>query len=336
MWPVGYIIGSPFSPLRLEMEIPERDWRDAFEDLIALETGGQMISNESRKKEAEVFFRLHCQVARDQVLRVNEMLESDSKRISIYQRAGNIAARHGHFDMVSVYAKAAHQTRMESQEIFDTCQDLISELKKFEQREEADKPKRSGQSMMAGHWIASLFSSGALPGWRSRLYDSHLGPYWSFDKGDEDGISISDLELSEHFEQKMPLQFSKPAWSTESGGYPEIVKVTDFDELSILGYAEMKVPLLRHSLCSQITSTERTKLPNGLFSTKVKIWNRFTDDREEEKHIIDDTGKVMEEVRKAMLAMTNRRHELQLAIKDKNNKEADALITPYEDVENDD
>ncbi|KAK0513899.1 hypothetical protein JMJ35_003621 [Cladonia borealis] len=338
MWPVGYIIGSPYSPLQLEIEIPERNWRDRFEDLIALETGGQMISNESREKEAEVFFRLLCQESHEAVLRVNEKLERYSKRISIYERAGNFAARRANLDMVSSFETSAHQTRMESQELFDSGQAIISELKKFEQLEEADKPKRSGPSMMKGHWIASLFSRGALPGWRSRLYDSHLGPYWSFDKGDEDGISISDLELSQHFEQKMPLQFAKPAWSTESGGYPKVQKVTQFDpdELSIRGYAEPKVPLLRHSLCSQITSTERTKLPNGLFSTKVKIWNRFTDDREEEKHIIDDTGKVMEEVRKAIVAMTKRTHEMQLAIEDTRFKEADALTAAVEDVENDD
>ena len=68
----------------------------------------------------------------------------------------------------------------------------------------------------------------------------------------------------------------------------------------------------------------------------MKIWNRFTDDREEEKHIIDDTGKVMEEVRKAILAMTKRTHVMQLAIEDTRFKEADALTTAVEDVENDD
>ena len=176
MWPVGYIIGSPYSPLQLEIEIPERNWRDRFEDLIALETGGQMISNESREKEAEVFFRLLCQESHEAVLRVNEKLERYSKRISIYERAGNFAARRANLDMVSSFETSAHQTRMESQELFDSGQAIISELKKFEQLEEADKPKRSGPSMMKGHWIASLFSRGALPGWRSRLYDSHLGP----------------------------------------------------------------------------------------------------------------------------------------------------------------
>ena len=335
MWPVGYIIGSPFSPLQLENEIPERNWRDAFEDLIALETCGQMISNESREKEAEVALRLLRQESHDAVLQANDMLESYSKQISLYPRARKIAARQGNFGMVSEFETAAHRVRMKSQELFNSGQAIISELKKLEQ---ADKPKLVRECMRRGQWIASLFSSGALPGWRSHLYDSAFGHYWSFDKGDEDGISISEVELSNHFQQDMPLQFISPPWSTYNGGYPEVQQVANLgsDDLSIVDYTELKPPLLRHSLCSQSTSTERTGLPNGLVSTKVKIWNRFTDDREEEKHIVDDAGKVMEEVRKAMLAMTNRAYESQLAFRDKDFKECDALFTEIEVRENDD
>ena len=335
MWPVGYIIGSPFSPLQLENEIPERNWRDAFEDLIALETRGQMINNESREKEADVAFPLLCQETHDAVLRANDMLGLYSEQISQYQRAGKIAARRGKFGKGSEMEREAHQARMKSQEWFDSGQAKISKLKKLEQ---ADKRKQVRECMSRGQWIASLFSSGVLPGWRSQLYDSAFGHHWSFEKADEDGIAISEAELSSHFQQDMPFHFINPAWSTYNGGYPEVPKVSNFspDELSILGYAELKVPPLRHSLCSQITSAERTKLPNGLFSTKVKIWNRFTDDREEEKHIIDDTGKVMEEVRKAIWAMNNRKHELELASEVIDTKVADALITAFEGVENDD
>ena len=92
MWPIGYLVGSPFSPLQLEHEIPERNWRDAFEDLIALETSGQMISRESREKEAEVAIR----VARDEVhasiTRSNELLARTSKHMSILQRSRKVAA----------------------------------------------------------------------------------------------------------------------------------------------------------------------------------------------------------------------------------------------------
>ena len=44
----------------------------------------------------------------------------------------------------------------------------------------------------------------------------------------------------------------------------------------------------------------------------------------------------MEEVRKAMLAMTNRAYESQLAFRDKDFKKCDALFTEIEVRENDD
>lgn len=43
-WPVGFLIESPYSPLRVERELSNLNWWDAFEDLLALETGGEMIS----------------------------------------------------------------------------------------------------------------------------------------------------------------------------------------------------------------------------------------------------------------------------------------------------
>lgn len=40
MGPLGYILHSQYSPFRLETEYPSRNWRDAFEDLLALDLGG--------------------------------------------------------------------------------------------------------------------------------------------------------------------------------------------------------------------------------------------------------------------------------------------------------
>jgi len=32
MWPLGYILSSPYSPFYLEQQMPDREWRDALED----------------------------------------------------------------------------------------------------------------------------------------------------------------------------------------------------------------------------------------------------------------------------------------------------------------
>ena len=345
MWPIGYIVGSPFSPLQLEREIPERNWRDAFEDLVALETCGQMISHESRKKEAEVAARLLRQEAYDAVSQINEMLESDSKYVSILQIMRKLAARRENVGWVSQIDKAALRKRMRSQQLIDKGQDIICKLKELEQDNWA---KHSSRSKPRGHWISSLVSSGALPGWESRLFDSANGICWSFNKKvasyessdhvrDEDNLLITEHELSSRFEWGLPLQVGHPVWSTQSGGYPEFeyIPTVDPDDGSIIGYTEFKVPPLRHSICSQFTGTNRTKLTNGLFSTKVLIRNQFTDDRTEEKEIVDDTGKVLEEVKKAFIAMRDRKHGFELAWGDKRNEDAEAIITEQEMYEED-
>ncbi len=65
------------------------------------------------------------------------------------------------------------------------------------------------------------------------------------------------------------------------------------------------------------------------------IRNQFTDGRTEEKEIVDDTGKVLEEVRKAFVAMQNRIHELELAQIDKRYEDGRAGIAELEVYEED-
>ena len=51
-WPVGYVIMSPYSPLHLEnQQLLKRHgakWRNAFEDLLALQSGRPMVENSNR------------------------------------------------------------------------------------------------------------------------------------------------------------------------------------------------------------------------------------------------------------------------------------------------
>ena len=130
-----------------------------------------------------------------------------------------------------------------------------------------------------GHWIASLISSGALPAWESRLYNSANGKLWSFNKkiathestesieqvNDQAGLNVTDAQLSSRFYQGIPPQLAYPAWSTKSGGYPEFVQVANVnpDDGSVVGYTSFKIPPLRHSICSQLTTVIVPNFPMG-------------------------------------------------------------------------
>ena len=283
------------------------------------------------------------------ILRGNEILARDSKYMSILQRSRKLAASRNITDWVSAIDKIAHIEKKRSQEYIDISRTLISGLDKIEQ---AGKPKVSGETMGMGHWIASLISSGALPAWESRLYDSANGKLWSFNKkiathestestgqvNDQAGLDVTDEQLSSRFCRGIPLQLAYPAWSTKSEGYPEFVEIADVnpDDGSVVGYTSFKIPPLRHSICSQFTRVDRTRRPNGLCSTRVLIENLFTDGRTEKKEIVDDAGKVLEEVKKATIAMNNKSHEILLAKRDKMIKDEDAMITELEMLEEDD
>lgn len=67
MWPLGYILGSDYSPLYLELQYPNINWRDSFEDLLALESGKKMISAVSRQKEAVTANRILIESVREDI-----------------------------------------------------------------------------------------------------------------------------------------------------------------------------------------------------------------------------------------------------------------------------
>ena len=79
MWPFGYLIESSYSPLRLEREHPERNWRDAVEDLLAPESRGKLISHESRQEENAAAAKIGWDRASFCISRLNKWIERDSK-----------------------------------------------------------------------------------------------------------------------------------------------------------------------------------------------------------------------------------------------------------------
>ena len=317
MWPIGYITGSPYSPLNIELQIPSQNWRDAFEDLIALESGGRMISSESRKNEAQVAARLRYENVYNQASRINEMLDRDAKSVSLLQRLRAFAARNEMEEAVAIVDEALPWERSRSQERVQLGHLMIAKLKEDERENwPASKYKRRG------HWISSLVTSGALPGWTTRLYDSADGPHIEIEKSkseddqEEDGQQFTDLELEDQFEKGIALSVGSPDWSTSRGRYPTSELITNIYSDGSTDYTAYETPSVHHSILKQLAKAERTKLANSSFSTKVIIKNRFTDDEMQEKEIVDDPCRVLEEVNKAYTSMLDRKHAVALAIRD--------------------
>lgn len=165
MWPVGYILGNPYSPFYLEREMPKHNWRDAFEDLIALDSGGEMISAEKREKEAEVAAHLHFEAVHKLVSHVNEMLKLGQRCLSLLQRWQSYAVGRDvpHIaDFIEhVNSQAIPRQEQHARELVKMGEHWISQLK-----ENRTKDWPASKFKLRTLWMASLVSSGAIPEWQ--------------------------------------------------------------------------------------------------------------------------------------------------------------------------
>ena len=93
MWPVGYLIGSPYSPLHIEQAHPQREWRDAFEDLLAVELGDEMISSESRQEEKAAARQIHSERAAHCISKANGVSADLSEQRTLLELALEKARR---------------------------------------------------------------------------------------------------------------------------------------------------------------------------------------------------------------------------------------------------
>lgn len=321
MWPVGYLVGSSYSPFRLEQQLPYRSWRNAFEDLLALESGGEMISQESREQERVVAAKLSWERANRCIKKLNAYNIHDAQTMDTVQMILKKKKSAGHpvdpslvsrldKDMEGMREMARHRVRL---------------AEAFRSRVEIHRESPASGHKDRGQWIASLITSGAMRGWNSLLEDSEDGALMILNKEveapeDSSSIRFSDYELFKHFEQGRPLNHgapraplymvlrpppavlvNEPRILDGSGSLPDFNPLDEPDE-SALWTHDPKPP----RFSCQRTATERITLPNGKTATKVVMKNWLTNDEVEEKVMIDEPGKVLQEVERVRALIQDR------------------------------
>ena len=318
MWPIGYIIASPYSPFRVEKELkelPRRDWRDAFEDLLALESGGEIISEESRKRETVTAVKLGYERAKTCIDSLNEtnilharVLKTAQTSLSHVQSPG----RRPQPSIVSWLNEKIEQIRKSIQLRIE----LAHSFKAFERA--SDSP--ASRHKKRAQWMASLITSGALTDWTSTLSDSQAGDLYLFKKQgtaskEPINCSFSEVWLRKHLDggrqSASPLAIPplyrvanpRPARPTTD------LEILDEDswpppppDRPVLWTKTPERPYFR----SQSASAERITLPSGKTATRVVIKNRLTNGDVEEKVIVDEPCKVLQEVEKAKASIQDR------------------------------
>lgn len=316
MWPLGYILGSEYSPLLLEQQCPTLNWRDRFEDLLALESGKKMISAVSRQNEAVTASRIRNESVHDDISHVNFKLQRIQDYNVLLQKLREISVRRKDLNLVSEIDDIAipHQNKISEIAIADG-KSLISSLKNLQ-----NQPASSYKSRVP--WIASLVSSGAMRGWESAVYDSADG--WMADvykaDGSGDGQIFSEQDLAMVFDHGRPLDFKTPTWSTYEGSYSYLY-YPRIDELCPDGDADpdaqdtySTIDQIRPSILSQLTKVQQKKSWNGSVETRIVLKNRFTDGEEQEKTIVNDAPKVLEEVERFHASVKERHRSIGLAL----------------------
>ena len=317
-WPIGYIIASPYSPFRVEQELPKRDWRNAFEDLLALDSGGEMISHESRKQETAVADKLRWERAYQCIEKLNKLNARDAPSFTRVQTALSSAKSQGRQAdpaVVSWLEKKINEARKMAQR-------RVAIAESFKADEAAARDWSASRQKDRGQWIASLITSGALRGWGSRLRDSEHGDLinlfkvpWAPENEDQVDFTFTEREVQEHFEDGRPFEITAPGpplYKYEISYQPPAIPADDFIDEKSSASPPPEIPTLlsrtpeRPCFWGQVTAAERIELPNGKMGTRVVMKNYLTNGDVEEKVIVQEPGKVLQEVEKARALIEDR------------------------------
>ncbi|KAI4271597.1 MAG: hypothetical protein LQ337_005901 [Flavoplaca oasis] len=300
MGPLGYILGSAYSPLVLERDMPDRNWRDAYEDLLALDTGGKMVPDAHRKAEDAYAAKERYDYTCETISMCNTLLREWDKIDDRFEKYCKLT-----WDVGGNESYGPLGDRVRSMRKKDT-ENIIAHAKNTQLEYETVKDMSASSQKSHGQWITSLISSGALPGWR---WDEHIsvdGPLMRFARTKAPpelaiSFTMTEKELSEQFvhgqPQKigLPLRLPPARLQALRDGVIEAPR-------SRIGPQRLFVPSLSSTLM-QIGTTESFKRPDGSRSTKVIIKNQLVNGRIVEKKYLQQPAKVLEEIVNARKSM---------------------------------
>ena len=313
MWPIGYLLGSSYSPFWIEQDLPKRNWRDAFEDLLALENGSDMISEKSREQEKIAAARIGRERASDCIKKLNKLTTRDAEALNIFQgdldKAKFSQLQKHHFPgLVAGLEQAIMLLRERMQSNVGLAKSLAST-----EMIRGDFP--TSRNKDRGQWMTSLITSGALRGWTSELQDSEDGPLitWRKEEGPEEereACGTTEYEIHAHFDHGQPFWQGTPGpplymASTSEDDDETFVDESERSPIKIVPQLWSKKPE-RPYFWKQTTAAERINLSSGKMGTKVVMQNTYTDGEIEEKVMIQEPGKILEEVEKARALIHDR------------------------------
>ena len=294
MWPFGYIVDSAYSPLRLEREISDRNWRDAFEDLLALNAGRDMIRPESRRAEDDKAAETRYQYTNDFIQTSNMMQSQRLKFQAKTMKQRRTYVEDGETKKVALLDKGLLPY------LKSEIKASIAAAQKVKTAFEAQRNAKASHLKPPGHWMTSLITNGTAPGWSSLMRNSVDGPVISFSRNSAPpephiGMAFSERELEETFEGR-ELQLGEPA------ALPSRLVDQVTNDSFHMKTGRVAVGLIRRyrpspsSILVQHAYAEPITLRDGSIGAKAYIKNQLADRQVEVKEFVEEPGMVSEEM----------------------------------------
>ena len=285
----------------MEREISNRNWRDAFEDLLALNAGRDMIHPQSRRAEDDKAAKIRYNFANDYIQTYNTMQRRSLKFQEKMMEKRRAYVDDGHTKhvilmdkMVFPYVKSKIETSLVAAQ---------SQKAAFE----AERHAKASYLKRPGHWIASLITNGAVPGWQSVMKNGVDGPVLAFERRDappelDAQMAFSERELEGLFrgqEYKLGIPPALPS---------DVVNLV-VDSTSNTSKGRLAVGVIRRclpnpsSIILQRSCAELIKLHDGSIGAKAYIVNQLADRHVENKEFLEEPAKVFEEMEHARQSM---------------------------------
>ncbi|KAL8684439.1 MAG: hypothetical protein Q9218_008295 [Villophora microphyllina] len=301
MWPIGYIMDSPYSPLRLERELPSSNWRDAFEDLLALEVGGAMIPVNQRVAEDVYAAHLRFLDTSDTISKANLMIQKRQSLRKKFQWGLQIAVKSENVQFEEIHRKLLASLDRDVKEVIDYAQGCRDTFEKL-------KDSTASSQKARGQWIASMINNGALPTWIWRVNNSLYGRVFAFDKLDappelDAGLVTSEFELQQIFEQGAPHEFGQPTELPLEEVEAIVTGAHVIPWVDVPGDPNRDFRPSQSSVMTQAVHTKSKKQPDGSTITKVLLTNTLADGTTVSKEFEQEPVKLLEEMDNAKRSM---------------------------------
>ena len=306
--------------------MPCRNWRDAFEDLLALETRGSMIETEVRMLETKTALEIHKQQSAERIRKMNEL---DQRWVSDVQLAESIVVSGKEHQNPLVtepaekYLKRLHDIAQRRSEYRKLLEGLLTGP-----RDPAPILKlnlSSSYFKTRGHWMASLSTSGACPNWYSNLTNSADGEWWQFGRDEMEPWGLGDIAATEQqlfdlFENGKSFEPNSPSpspydYDTANASPDEHKAAMDFnparESLGEIGCHHQRwIPRPKATILAQAIwrSTDQDKADDQTMSLWVR--NTFTNGKIDTRAVTDGPSAILEEVTKALGDISDRNNGL--------------------------